>query len=618
MSEPIAVTPPTPAIAENPTRRRNLLIAIIAGAVVLLLLVAGGVWALAAFVLGTNESATKSAVAFPADTIYWTEVAIDPSNGQKVASLGFIDKLDSLRDAVDDSDLDIDFDDPGSNDLRKTLWDFLTDSDNSSIDTDLDYDVDIEPWLGNRIAVGVLPGADLAKDGPQVVVAIEAKDTHAGVDAMEEFVDDLDVDADVNAKNGYVIITTDNVDADDIYDHGTLADSAAFKSAAKDAGAWGLVSYYADLGALSKLYASATTVAGDFTDLDYWREEISTNPYSYAPYADYDYDNNGYEYQGVFYEDFEDYAAAYVAVNLDDLAQTQVDRYQGIEDSQKALEDAYDGTSFFGVLRFDDGALELAGSAVGVKENPEPGVKGSPLGTLPDSAVIAASIAGIGDALDSALDDDNLSLFSTFGLGALGGVGQAPSITRDDVVKYFHDNFAIDFPDDLDTLFGNQVTLAMGEDADFDAFSQGESGFSEGVGSGFAVVISTDNASKTASAWKKVLSRLEESSGSELGLKAKADGNRVVISAGDFLDEVLKPDARLGSEDSFRRALPAAGDSYSSLYIDIATLSDLIEDVSGSDDVSDYLDGLEALGFTTSITAKDSYSYVFRLTAEKD
>ncbi len=617
MSEPVAVTPPDAAIA-TATRRRNLLIAIIAGAVVLLLLVAGGVWALAAFVLGTNESPTKSAVAFPANTIYWTELAINPSNGQKVASLGFIDKLDSLRDVVDDSDLDIDFDDPGSNDLRKTLWKLLTDSDNSSIDTDLDYDDDIEPWLGNRIAVGVLPGADLAKDGPQVVVAIEAKNTSAGIDAMEEFVDDLNVDADVSDKNGYVVITTDNVDADKIYDHGTLADTAAFKSAAKDSGAWGLVSYYADLGALSKLYASATTVAGDFTDLDYWREEISTNPYSYVPYADYDYDNNGYEYQGVFYEDFDVYAAAYVADNLDDLAKTQVDRYQGIEDSQKALEKAYDGSSIFGVLRFDAGVLELGGSAIGVKENPEPGVKGSPLASLPDSTVIAASIAGVADAVSGALDDDNLSLLSTFGLGAFGGVGQAPSISRDDVVKYFHDNFAIDFPDDLDTLFGNQVTLAMGEDADFDAFSQGSSGFSEGVGSGFAVVISTDNASKTASAWKKVLSRLEESGGADLGLKVKADGGRVVISAGDFLDEVLEPDARLGGAESFQRALPAAGSAYSSLYIDIDTLSSLIEDVTGSDNASDYLDGLDALGFTTSITGKDSYSYVFRLTAEKD
>src|SRR5690606_28344898 len=127
--------------------RRTVLIVIIAAAVALLLIIGAGACAVATFFLGKNESATASAAAFPATTVSWTEVAIDPSNGQKLSAFEFVNELSGLKDAIEDSDLDVDFDDPRSNtDLKKSLWEFIVEGDEVDVDISLDYDDDIKPW----------------------------------------------------------------------------------------------------------------------------------------------------------------------------------------------------------------------------------------------------------------------------------------------------------------------------------------------------------------------------------------------------------------------------------------------------------------------------------------
>jgi glycine/D-amino acid oxidase-like deaminating enzyme len=131
-------------------------------------------------------------------------------------------------------------------------------------------------------------------------------------------------------------------------------------------------------------------------------------------------------------------------------------------------------------------------------------------------------------------------------------------------------------------------------------------------------VITSDDADATADAWQDLIDTAEDNAGDTIGLDIEQDGSRVVISAGDYLDTVLKPDERLGDLDAFRRALPAADKANSVLYIDVNELLSVLDDVTGSNDAFDFADGVQALGVSTTQTSDDSYSFVLRVTTEAE
>lgn len=616
MTETTPLTP-SPEPVATPRSRRALIIVIIAAVVVVLLLLAAGAWAVASLFLGKNESATASAVAFPSTTISWTELAIDPSNGQKLGAFEFVTALDGLKDAIEDSDLDIDLDDPASNsDLKKSIWDFVVEGDEFGLDdVSLDYDDDVKPWLGSRIAYGALPSDDVAE--PNFIVAIQATNVDAGVEAIETLIDDLELDADVSKRNGYVLVSTDSVDLDEEFEDGTLADAELFAGASANAGEWGVLSYWADLGASVALASEASaSVMGDPSDRDTVEQQIRDNPYSYVPYPDYDFDLGGYVYNGETYEEFDEYEQAYLDDNIDDLVDAEVEKYEGLAEAQEKLEEQYEGVAAYGVLRFTDGALELSGAVSGLPDVQQASSSDRALLGLPETTMLAISVSGLGDSLDTAFSDENLSL-----LGSLGsaGLGAAEPMDRDDIVDFFDESLGLEFPDDLDVLFGRQFIVSVDEDVDLDALNGSESGNLSAVPeSGVAITIITDDVDATISAWEDLIDTFEDESGSVLGVDLESDGDRVVISAGDYLDTMLDPEDTAGSAELFRRAVPAADGASSVMFVNAAEIIDLVGDLSGSDGVTDYLDGLEAIGFSQTVQSKDVVSYVLRVTAEQD
>ena len=636
---PASPLPPAPAAPKK--LGRGALIAIIAGGLVLLLaFAAGGVLLVRSF-LGSGATATASAVAFPASTLYWTELAIDPSNGQKLEALRFINELDSLKDAIEDSDLEIDLDDPAANtDLKKSLWEFIVEGDDSSIDTKLDYDDDIAPWLGSRISFGLVPTDDLENGEPPVLVAIEARDSEAGIDAVEELLDDLDVDADVDAKNGYVIVATGDIDLDDIYDDGTLDAAKAFQQSASEAGEWGIASVYVDLGSLYALINEATT--GDYGDIAYWEDYVVENPWQFSAdsdaYEDYedcsafdspenvgdeyyeDYECDYYYlYNGEYYEYYSDFEDAWIEDNKEELAQDKLDEYEQAAESQQALVDSLEGTTVFAVLRFANASLELSGYVSGVKDLVEtPGGNGEE-GRLPASTIGLLSASGLGAVLDQNLSDENLAL-SSGGLGAFSPYGGSSTLTRDDIEDWFSDTLDLDFPDDLEALFGSKVELVVDADIDFEAYADADSsagGVGEVAETGAGIVVTTDDTTATVEAWESVIDSLEDAAGDKLGLDIEEDGNRVIISGGDYLETLLDPDERLSDTEAFRRAVPNAGDASAVLYLDVKELIDLLGDVTGGGSF-DYADGLQAIGMTTTPLSDDSYGFSLWLTTEAD
>lgn len=648
MTIPTAPAEPFPA-APAPAPRKGLsrgaLIAIIAGSLVLLLAFgAAAVFAVRAF-FGGGGSASESAVAFPASTIYWTELAIDPANGQWLEVLRFVNEVDGLKDVIEDSDLDVDLDDPAANtDLKQTLWDFFVDNTGDSFDTKLDYEDDIAPWLGNRVSIGMLPTDDITADQPPMIVAIEARDTEAGIAAMEDLLDDIDVEGDVDARNGYVIVATGDVDLDDVYDDGTLDSAEGFQAAAAQAGSAGVASVYVDLGAIYSLYSEATT--GDYGDIGYWEDYVVENPWMFdaddSAYTDYedctaydspdnvgnesyeDYEcNYYYEYNGEYYEWYSDFEDAWIEDNKEELAQQKLEEFEETAERQQAIVDSLEGTTVFSVLRFANASLELSGFVSGVKDMAEVPNGHGEEAQLPASTIALLSISGLGAALDRGLSDENLGIYS----GSLGGFnpyaygyygGSLDGPTRDDVEDWFSDTLDLDFPDDLDALFGTKTELVLDADLDVEAYADADSsagGFGEVAETGAGIVITTDDTAATVDAWEKVIDSLEDSAGDKLGLDIEEDGNRVIISGGDYLELLLDPEERLGGSDVFRKAVPGAGDASTVLYIDVKELVSILSDISGSD-TWDFADGLQSLGVTSTAVSDDSYRYSLWLTTE--
>ena len=642
MTIPVVPPAPAPAPAAKKKLGRGPLIAIIAGGVVVLLVVVAGVFALVQTFLGGGQSATASAVAFPKSTLYWAEAAIEPSNGQKIEAFTFINELDAIKDAIEDSDLEVDLDDPTSNtDLKYAVWEFITDSDTSTIDTGVDYEKDIQPWLGSRISIGFLPTDDLENGTPPFIVAIEAKNTDAGIDTIEEFIDDLDVDVDtdVQARDGYVVIGVGDVDLDDVYDDGTLAQAEGFTTAASRAGEWGVASFYVDLGAVYALANEATS--GDYGDVDYWEQQITDNYYSYvddSAYEDYedcsaydspenvgdeDYEdyncNYYYEYDGEYYEYYDDFAEAWVEDNARDLAEDKVEEYEQLAEQQQKLVEKLEGTTAFVVARFTDGSFELSGQISGVQDLVSVKAGGGEEGELPASTIGLLSVSGIAESLDASLTDENLALYAN-GYSTLQPYASSSAPTREDVEDWFDESLGLDFPDDLSDLFGTKTELVVDGELDLDELEQGPSGIGDSVGSGAALVIISDDADATVSAWEDVIERAEDSSGEKLDFEIEQDGHRVVVSAGDYLETVLDPDERLGQVDAFRRALPAADKANSVFYLDVQQIVDLVDELGGSGmgDALEFLDGVKALGMSTTQTSDDSYSFVVRVTTEAE
>jgi hypothetical protein len=145
---------PAESPAASSGRRRGVAI----GAGVLAVALLGGGVAFAASKLSGGGAQPDEAV--PASAVAYFSVDFDPSAGQKVDALRFARKFPSAGAKIGSDD-----------DLRKALFDSIKG------DGDLkgDWATDVEPWLGDRAGLAVLPAAQDGDD-PGVVVVLAVKD----------------------------------------------------------------------------------------------------------------------------------------------------------------------------------------------------------------------------------------------------------------------------------------------------------------------------------------------------------------------------------------------------------------------------------------------------------
>ncbi len=144
--------------------RRKLVAGV--GALAVLGAGAGAVWAWQAFM----SQGAQPAEALPASTLAYVAVDFDPAAGQKLAALGFLRKFPSLEKHVGLTD---------AGDLRKDVFDGVK----SNLGCRIDY-ADVEAWVGQRFAFALVD-----QGGPEPVMVLQVADpdkVKAGLERLAE------------------------------------------------------------------------------------------------------------------------------------------------------------------------------------------------------------------------------------------------------------------------------------------------------------------------------------------------------------------------------------------------------------------------------------------------
>ncbi len=224
----------------DPTRdkpeRRSRKGLLIGGGVAVLALAGGGVWAWTAFF----SQGPQPAEALPDSTLAYVSIDLDPPGQQKVEAIKTLRKFPAFRDEIG-----LDTDD----DVRKEIFGSLQDE---GLCEDVDYDDDVEPWLGDRAAFALV---DQGKDRPAPVFVVQIKDQDEAEDGLEKLTacatDAAGSEDDLGgyAFNGdWVVLAETEGIAQDVVDaagDGSLSDDGDYAKWTEAAGDPGIVTMYA-------------------------------------------------------------------------------------------------------------------------------------------------------------------------------------------------------------------------------------------------------------------------------------------------------------------------------------------------------------------------------------
>jgi hypothetical protein len=212
---------------------------VVVGTAVVGTLVVGAGFAVASYLGGGG---TQPEEVLPGDTIAYAKVDLDPAMSQKTAALSLLQRFPDL-------------DDGEGSDLTGTLLSPLLEDGTYG----LDFETDIEPWLGDRIAVAAVPapGADL---GMTAVTALAVDDDRVMADALRAARDDADFGFAV--RDGYVLLAESQDTADRLADdERTLADDADFAGDREALGGDRIAVAWADLPAAQTALAASPAFA---------------------------------------------------------------------------------------------------------------------------------------------------------------------------------------------------------------------------------------------------------------------------------------------------------------------------------------------------------------------
>jgi Protein of unknown function (DUF3352) len=385
-------TPPdsTPTSAGRRGRRRAWWIG---GGAVVLLGAGAGAWA----ALGFFQQGAQPAVALPSSTVAYLSIDLDPSGGQKIDAFRMLNKFPAFKEQVHIGSVD---------ELRHKIGDELV---SQSHCQGLDYDQDIDPWLGDRAAVALvdLPGAD-----PDAVVVVQVKDegkAREGLKTLDGCATDTTGDSTgYVVQNGWAVLADTQDYAEKVADaaaRSNLADDATYQRWTKAVGEAGVLNGYAaptagrylgdKFGSLSHMFGSEGSASSSSSPA------ISVDPFT------------------------------------------------------EALSKFHGGAA---TLRFTGDGVEFAAvgdGTVGDLSEVTGNVGGTLVQRLPGDTAAAAGITFPEGWVERQLD--RLS-------GVSGG-----GMSREDFARELSQDTGLAVPGDIETLLGSGVSLSVGKDFDLEA-----------------------------------------------------------------------------------------------------------------------------------------------------
>jgi hypothetical protein len=512
-------------------------------------------WGATQFLGGGGPGA---ATAVPADALAYVALDLDPSAGQKLEAYQTLRKFPAIRDKIGSGD-----------DLRRSLVGALL---SASPCKDLSYDRDIGPWLGNRIAMAVVPGAQNGAPSPFAAIQVTDEDkARSGVRALTDCAGQGSGAAQIGTAftdNGYLVVAQSDAEATRIAQDASassLADDSGYQHWVDESGGEGIVTGYVDAEAPKALMRSMGGAMGfggpslpsSATLRLAGRAPVFVDSTTPRPHPTL---GPGFLERGPR----PNFRAGMGGMPMMPLSPLMMG-------GPSSLLKDFKGAAFS--LRFADGALELetATSAPGSTALGNAGDSG--IKDLPASTAVA-----LGFAVSNSFVQDLMNrLASGMGHTALDlAVAQAERET------------GLRIPEDLQTLLGSGVSVALDSSADLDhAFSDG------GHNLPVAVRIKGD-----PSRIVPVLDKLIKSAHAENDVVVKTGDN--VVAVGFVPDHVaaVAGDGSLGDSDAFRKTLPDLDQSAGGLFVNFDA-GDWLTRLAGSDEAARAnLAPLESLGIT--------------------
>ncbi len=239
---------PAPTPGSRSGRRRRSTVALVAGA-----LGVAGIAAGAYAVVGAWSNGGEQAdVALPATAVAAATFDLDPSPAQKVDALRFAAKFPRGR--------ALDWDSP-DNSPRRAVYEELTKELTQAPAWD-----QVDPWLGDRAGIAVLPPS-AAGAQPSAVVAIQVRDLDAATSSLSQLRTDGGNPVGVAGKDGWVLLATTEPEARAALNAALaepLAEAPTYAADLAALGEQGVASVWVDYARLSStaLSSTALSVAG--------------------------------------------------------------------------------------------------------------------------------------------------------------------------------------------------------------------------------------------------------------------------------------------------------------------------------------------------------------------
>jgi len=521
-------------------RSRNLRPVLMGGAVVAALAVAGGAaWAAMSFL----STGAQPAEALPASTLGYVSIDLDPDGAQKIEAVRTLNKFPAFK-----AELGLDTDD----DLRRAIFDEIQKDENCA---NLDYEGDIEPWLGNRAAFAAI---DLGEDTPAVAVVVQVTDSDAATDGLTQLTNcadtgDADVQSSEKSQTGGFAVSGDwavIAETDEIAQRlsgaaaeDTLADDEDFQTWTERAGDPGIVSMYAAAEAASVFFDSVDGLL-PMAGLDPAREGSSQDP---------------------------------------------------TEQMEKAFE-GFEGMA--ATLRFDDGAIEFeTAGGFGLQNT-------SFYATDRGDDVMSTLPADTAAAFGMGFEDGWLTQLAEQ-LSAAAG----EDMTVEEMFAELSAQTGLDLPVDAETLLGESAVVAVGSDFDAEQLMSSADGSDVPVG----IKVKGD-----PGAIEAVLDKVRGQMGPEEATFLEADAGDDMIAIGpnaDYRGELLAG-GTLGESDTFRDVIREAEQAGVIFYLDFDAGDDWLTTLAGDDpEAADNLAPLSAVG--VSAWSEDNIAHgVLRVTTD--